>query len=263
MLHDEVGLGRVQAAAGRAALLQERGVVADPHLGLRREHALQQLREQFLRQLPRGIEIAAGRAPREQRVEVVAGHARERDARTRVADRVGFRRRRPEHLAHLGRGFGLAVLHVPDRVRIVPSGEGVQRRRQRVPVRVAQALVAFALRGVRAARADRQPRLQQATQRRPRLGRELGAGNPAFRAEHSEQFAFVGIDLDLLAQVRRQRDPAPGAREPIAAGEQRGEVEGGVFPRFEVEGGAAADAHGFGLVERGATLRLPPLPGQG
>jgi len=73
----------------------------------------------------------------------------------------------------------------------------------------------------------------------------------------------LGIDLDLLAQVRRQRDPAPGAREPIAAGEQRGEVECGVFPRFEVEVGAAADAHGFGLVERGATLRLPPLPGQG
>ena len=40
VLHDQVGLYRMQAAAGRAGLLQEYGVVADSHLGLRGEHAV-------------------------------------------------------------------------------------------------------------------------------------------------------------------------------------------------------------------------------
>ena len=70
VLHDQVALHRMQAAAGGHVLLQEHGVIADPYFGLGGEHALQQLCEQLERHLAARIEIAAGDATRQQFVEV-------------------------------------------------------------------------------------------------------------------------------------------------------------------------------------------------
>jgi hypothetical protein len=75
--------------------------------------------------------------------------------------------------------------------------------------------------------------------------------DPVARAQRTEQFAFAGIDLDFLAQVRRQRHPATFAAQAVAAGEQGIEVEAGVFAGFQQHHRTTAHAHAHLLVDGG------------
>ena len=162
VLHDQVRLDRVQAAAGGAGFLQEHGVFADPHMGLGEEHAFQQLRKQGVGQRQSGIKIAAGGTAREQVVEVGARGTRQDDALPVAATVHDFDRWRAKDFAQFAGGFGAGVLHGLHSVGVVPAGEGMQGCGKRVPVHITQCFVAFAVGGMALAGAKDQAVLQQA-----------------------------------------------------------------------------------------------------
>ena len=155
----------------------------------------------------------------------------------------GLDRRRAEHLAQLARGLGAAVLHVLDRIDLVPAGERVQGRGQRMPVGRAQRLVALAVRGVALAVADQQAFLQHPLQCGRWMHGQRARVDPLAGAERAEQFAFRGVDFDLLAAVRRQREPAAVAAQAVAAGQQHVQVEADFLARFQIQHRAATYPH--------------------
>ena len=155
----------MQAAAGGTGLLQEHGVVADPDMGLGGKHALHQLCEQGVRQRLFSVEVAAGGATHEQVIEVAADGAWQGEALLAVAAIQGFHRRRAQDFTQFTGGFSAGVLHGLHGVGVVPAGEGVQGRGQRMPMHAAQGFVAFAQGGVAFAVADDQAGFQQALER--------------------------------------------------------------------------------------------------
>jgi putative modified peptide len=68
--------------------------------------------------------------------------------------------------------------------------------------------------------------------------------DPLVRAERAEQLALGRVDLDFLAPMRRQRQPAAFAAQAIATGQQHVQIETDFLARLQIQHRAATHLHG-------------------
>jgi hypothetical protein len=231
-------LDRMQAAAGRAGLLQHRGVRADHAHFLRAKCAVQQARGHLQRHAGLQIEIAAGVALQQLLVQPSAAGGRQ--LQRAVGRQLHRRWRRFAEL--IEQGLEAGRLHAVAAADFAPAAEGVRQRRQGAPMHGAQSLVAFAHGGVLRRVADQQAQRQQA---RDAVG--AVALSASARSIHTVWLKAPSaarlrrIDRQFLIKMRRHRHPTGAGRQRAAASQHGTPVDRQFFTGFNVAHGAAAD----------------------
>jgi hypothetical protein len=186
-LHQQVGFGRMQTAAGGTGLLHDRRSRRRLDHGLRREHAVHQGGAVSQRQGARAVEVAAGGAALHQRFQRRSRWPRQGNACVRRTAYLDVRRWRAELAHQVAEGAQPGLGQCIGGIDVAPTAEGLQRRRQRMPVRLTLALVALAHGGMGCVITDQQAAREQGihTLRSVCLG-QRGAIHPSGFADVSQ-----------------------------------------------------------------------------
>ncbi len=243
----------MQSAAGGTALLEEGGAGAGVHVGTRAEHPLQHGGEACLVQRPRGVEVAAGGAPRQEAVEVGIRRARQglpRRPRPGPGLRHVRRRRAEARLQPLHRQQP-GALAFPRPVHALPSAVAMRDRRGCPPAQLAQPRIRIRCGRIGGCLFQQQPFRDQARQGGGQcLGQSSGI-QPFRGAGQAKQLALGGVDFHRRVQVPGQREPAQRPPQPVAARQQVVQREARLLPRFQHQDRASTNPH----------IPLPLVPG--